>query len=71
MIWVETMLLIMIFINGTFELKDGCEVMVHFIKDKSNYKSYTGDFKNHKLKSNYVIVDRWNPYMAVSNHDCV
>lgn len=54
-------------INGTFELKDGCEVSVHFIKDEFHYQTYILDFRNHKLSSNFKLTDRANPYRATSN----
>ena len=48
--------------NNTFELRQGCEVIAHFIQDKFYYLGFEVDFKNHRLKNESKEYERSTPY---------
>ncbi len=53
--------------NNTFELKEGCEVIAHFIQDNFYYRGFVVDFKNHRLKNESKEYDRATPYDLIEN----
>jgi len=53
--------------NSTFELKEGCEVIAHFIQDNYYYRGFVVDFKNHRLKNESKEYERATPYDLIEN----
>lgn len=57
------------FSTNTFELKEGCEVIVHFIKDDYHYVGYEVDFRNHRLKNDPKTYERATPHDMAADYD--
>ena len=57
--------------NPTFEIKDGCSVIAHFIKNEYTTLGYEVDFINHRLKMESESYDRASPYDLVADFDWV
>lgn len=55
--------------NNTFELKEGCEVVAHFIKDEFRYLGFGVDFKNHRLEIKSKEYDRATPYDLTADYN--
>lgn len=55
--------------TNTFELREGCEVIAHFIESESSTRGFPVDFTNHRLKSESKSYDRTSPYDLVYDYD--
>lgn len=55
--------------TNVFELKTGCEVIVHFIENEYNYKGFVVDFRNHRLKDESKRYDKTTPNDLVKDYD--
>lgn len=51
------------------ELRPGCKVVAHFIKDEYSTIGYEVDFKNHRLKDEPKRYDRISTYDLVMDYD--
>ena len=57
--------------KSAFEIKDGCSVIAHFVKNESTTLGYEVDFINHRLKTESESYDRTSPYDLVADFDWV
>ncbi len=55
--------------TNIFELKEGCEVIAHFIEDEYYYRGFVVDFKNHRLENDSKRYERASPYDLVKDFD--
>lgn len=55
--------------TNVFKLKEGCEVIAHFIEDEYHYKGFVVDFENHGLKYDSKRYERTSPYDLVKDFD--
>ena len=55
--------------TNTFALKEGCEVIAHFIENDCSYRGFPVDFKNHALRNDSKSYDRASSRDALSDYD--
>ena len=55
--------------TNTFELRQGCKVIAHFIESESSYRGFPVDFINRRLKNESKTYDRANPYDVLYDYD--